>query len=214
MSAASRSGGTNRSAAVARRCGHVAGRGDQRLRRLPGLADLVHRQAHEPQAGTQGATAGAPQTDDHPRDAAAGDLLAEGLDLGHPHSVLLFAAAITLVTFAHRRLGLGAALAFWTAYVLTRPLVGSLGDLLSQARADNGLGLGTVGTAALFLGTILAVVTYLTRTRKDATEVTFGSSEDHRRRQRDRRSRHRDDVVAWGWPPAAIRSARTVDRSS
>jgi uncharacterized membrane-anchored protein len=35
---------------------------------------------------------------------AAGDLLAEGLDLGYPVSVLLFAAAIALVTFAHRRL--------------------------------------------------------------------------------------------------------------
>jgi uncharacterized membrane-anchored protein len=107
---------------------------------------------------------------------AAGDLLAEGLDLGYPVSVLLFAAAIALVTFAHRRLGLGAVPAFWIAYVLTRPLGASLGDLLSQARADGGLGLGTVGTTALFIGTILVLVTYLTRTRKDATEVKFGSS--------------------------------------
>ena len=107
---------------------------------------------------------------------AAGDLLAEGLNLGYTVSVLLFAAAIALVTFAHRRLRLGAVLAFWIAYVLTRPLGASLGDLLSQTRADGGLGLGTVGTTALFIGTILVLVTYLTRTRKDATEVKFGST--------------------------------------
>ena len=102
---------------------------------------------------------------------AAGDLLAEGLNLGYTVSVLLFAAAIAVVTVAHLRLRLGSVLAFWIAYVLTRPLGASLGDLLSQARADGGLGLGTVGTTALFIGTILILVTYLTRTRKDATEV-------------------------------------------
>lgn len=85
-------------------------------------------------------------------------------------------AAIALVTFAHHRLGLYAVLAFWIAYVLTRTLGASLGDLLSQARADGGIGLGTVGTTALFIGTSLMLVTYFTRTRKDATEVTFGSS--------------------------------------
>ena len=46
--------------------------------------------------------------------------------------------------------------------MLTRPLGASLGDLLSQSPADGGLGLGTTGTSALFLGTILALVVVLT----------------------------------------------------
>jgi uncharacterized membrane-anchored protein len=61
--------------------------------------------------------------------------------------------------------------AFWAAYVLTRPLGASIGDFLSQPRSDGGLGLGTVVTTALFLTTILALVTFLTITRRDRTPV-------------------------------------------
>lgn len=105
---------------------------------------------------------------------AAGDLLAEGLDLGYAFSALLFGGAITALWVGHARLGLGAVLSFWAAYILTRPLGASLGDYLSQPRADAGLGLGTVITSALFLTTIVAVVTYLTRTRRDVIPVTSG----------------------------------------
>lgn len=65
-------------------------------------------------------------------------------------------------------------LSFWVAYILTRPLGASLGDYLSQPRADGGLGLGTVTTSALFLTTIIGVVTYLTRTRRDVIPLTSG----------------------------------------
>ena len=98
---------------------------------------------------------------------AAGDLVAEHLNLGYWKSALLFAAAIALATFAHYKLGLNTILAFWLAYILPRPLGASIGDYLSQARAAGGLGLGTVGTSAIFLVTILAVVSYLARTKKD-----------------------------------------------
>ncbi|WP_407345065.1 hypothetical protein [Pengzhenrongella phosphoraccumulans] len=100
---------------------------------------------------------------------AAGDLAAEGLDIGYWRSALLFAGLIAAIAVAHYRFGLNAVLAFWMAYILTRPLGASLGDFLSQPRPDGGLGLGTVATSALFLVTILALVVYLTLTRKDAT---------------------------------------------
>lgn len=100
---------------------------------------------------------------------AAGDLVAESLSVGYALSALLFAAVIAAVTVAHIKFGLNAILAFWIAYILTRPLGASIGDLLSQARADGGLGLGTALTSALFLGTILALVIYLARTRVDTT---------------------------------------------
>jgi uncharacterized membrane-anchored protein len=69
------------------------------------------------------------------------------------------------------RLGANPILTFWLAYVLTRPLGASIGDYLSQKPSDGGLGLGTLGTSVLFLGTILAVVVYLTRTRRDQLSV-------------------------------------------
>jgi uncharacterized membrane-anchored protein len=102
---------------------------------------------------------------------AAGDLTAEGLDLGYWRSALLFGATIAVVFVAHRVFKLNAVLAFWIAYVLTRPLGASVGDYLSQDRDAGGLGLGTVVTSAIFLLTILGVVVYLTVTGKDRTEA-------------------------------------------
>lgn len=105
---------------------------------------------------------------------AAGDLTAERLNLGYPLSVVLFAGIIAAIAVAHLRFRLNAVLAFWLAYILTRPLGASLGDLLSQARHDGGLGLGTTVTSALFLGAILIVVSYLAITKKDT--VAAGAS--------------------------------------
>jgi uncharacterized membrane-anchored protein len=102
---------------------------------------------------------------------AAGDLVAERLALGYWVSAVMFAGMIAAVAVGHFRFRLNAVLAFWIAYILTRPLGASLGDYLSQARADGGLGLGTTVTSVIFLGTILVVVVFLSLTRKDATEV-------------------------------------------
>ncbi len=99
---------------------------------------------------------------------AAGDYVAETLNLGYWRSVVLFGALIAIVAIAHLRFGLNAILSFWVAYILTRPLGASLGDYLSQPRDAGGLALGTVGTSVLFLVTILGLVIYLTRTRADA----------------------------------------------
>src|SRR5262245_5798216 len=101
---------------------------------------------------------------------AAGDLTAERLNLGYLVSLLLFAGLIAAVAGAHYLLDLNAIAAFWLAYILTRPLGASVGDYLSQPRADGGLGLGTTVTSALFLTAILLVVVYLGITKKDTTE--------------------------------------------
>ncbi|MFI6683992.1 hypothetical protein [Streptomyces sp. NPDC050485] len=101
---------------------------------------------------------------------AAGDLVSERLSLGYWVAALLFALAIAAVAVAHFALGLDAVWSFWIAYVLTRPLGASMGDYLSQSSDDGGLGLGTVITSVLFLAVILALVVYLTVSRRDATE--------------------------------------------
>ncbi len=90
---------------------------------------------------------------------AAGDLAAEKLNLGYAVSAIIFGALIAVVAVAHLRFKLNAVLAFWIAYILTRPLGASLGDYLSQSSNNGGLGLGTVLTSALFLITILITVT-------------------------------------------------------
>jgi uncharacterized membrane-anchored protein len=102
---------------------------------------------------------------------AAGDLVAERYGLGFAVSGAIFAGLIALIALAHLRFGLNAVLAFWLAYILTRPLGASIGDGLSQSRHAGGLGLGTTGTSAVFLSTILALVAFLTLTRRDVIEA-------------------------------------------
>jgi uncharacterized membrane-anchored protein len=102
---------------------------------------------------------------------AAGDLLAEKLNVGYFWSLVIFASAIATVYIAYRFAHLNEVVSFWVVYILTRPLGASTGDLLSQARADGGLGLGTTLTSAMFLLAILAVVIYLAVTKTDVEEV-------------------------------------------
>jgi uncharacterized membrane-anchored protein len=109
---------------------------------------------------------------------AAGDLVAEKSNLGYGVSVLLFAGAIALVFIARFGFGANAVLTFWMAYILTRPLGASIGDLMSQSRKHGGLGLGTTGTSALFLTAILVLVVFLTLTRVDRTEVVPGEEDE------------------------------------
>jgi uncharacterized membrane-anchored protein len=109
---------------------------------------------------------------------AAGDLVAEKFNLGYGVSVLLFAGAIALVAIARFGFKANAVLTFWLAYILTRPLGASIGDLMSQAKKDGGLGLGTTGTSALFLTAILVLVVFLTLTRVDRTEVVRAEEEE------------------------------------
>jgi uncharacterized membrane-anchored protein len=122
---------------------------------------------------------------------AAGDLLAERAELGYALSVGVFGGAIALVAFAHFKLRLNAVFAFWVAYILTRPLGASIGDFMSQSDPQfGGLGLGTTVTSYIFLGCILALVVFLTLTRRDQTppELVLAEEqleEEHARYRRE-----------------------------
>jgi uncharacterized membrane-anchored protein len=106
---------------------------------------------------------------------AGGDYLAEGLAWGYGPSALLFAAIIGVIAVAHFRFGLNAVFAFWAAYVLTRPLGASLGDLLAQSSGKGGLGFGSFATSLLFLAVIAALIAYLTRhPEKEMIEARVG----------------------------------------
>jgi uncharacterized membrane-anchored protein len=97
---------------------------------------------------------------------ATGDLLAETLKLGYTQAALVFGTAIAIITISYKYFKMNEILAFWLAYILTRPLGASVGDLLSQPTANGGFGLGTVVTSILFLVVIVAFVTLLTLNQK------------------------------------------------
>ena len=101
---------------------------------------------------------------------AAGDWTLE-LTGWSPGAAVMLPLGLILAVLVSWKLGAGPVLSFWLAYILTRPLGANIGDFLGAPPADGGIGLGTLGTSVLFLGTILAVVVYLTMTQKDRTEV-------------------------------------------
>lgn len=108
---------------------------------------------------------------------SAGDLIGESLGLGYVRSALLFGGLIAATFLAYRYLHLNAVLAFWAAYILTRPLGASLGDWLTQAPKDGGLGISTTIISGIFLVTIVVLVFYLARQQKedDLVAVPQGS---------------------------------------
>ncbi len=117
---------------------------------------------------------------------ASGDLLAEKFALGYLTSLFIFAGAIAVITVAHyilkavlgmehKHLSRNAVVALWLAYILTRPLGASIGDYLSQAQSDGGLGLGTTVTSGLFLVAIFGLVVFLSLTKKD--EITAATEQ-------------------------------------
>ena len=111
---------------------------------------------------------------------ATGDMTATTLHLGYFASGILFLILILLVTAAHyaakaflgathRRQSRNAVLAFWLAYILTRPLGASFADWMGVSSARGGLAWGTGQVSLVLLLMIIALVIYLTRTRKRGT---------------------------------------------
>lgn len=101
---------------------------------------------------------------------AAGDLIAERWALGYLPSLVMFAGVIAAITFAHYVFHLNAIVAFWAAYIVTRPLGASLGDLLTQPSDVGGLGINNSLVNLVFLLIILILVGYLSLTRVDRIE--------------------------------------------
>jgi uncharacterized membrane-anchored protein len=98
---------------------------------------------------------------------AVGDLTATTLHLGFLTSGLMFTGLICLPALAYWKLGLNSVLAFWIAYVLTRPLGASYADWLGVPHRYGGVGLGR-GLVALILSVVIVgFVAYLAVTRKD-----------------------------------------------
>jgi uncharacterized membrane-anchored protein len=109
---------------------------------------------------------------------AAGDLAAEGLGLGYLTTGLICGAIIAVIAFNYYVMKMSGILAFWLAYIVTRPMGASFGDLLSQPLADGGLGFGTIVTSFLFLACIAGTVVYMTLSRDGLEAVPVNVRDD------------------------------------
>src|SRR4051794_23733163 len=102
---------------------------------------------------------------------AAGDWTAVSLHLGYLASGVLFAVAIAIPAVAHRAFRLNAVLAFWIAYVITRPLGASFADWLAVPPARGGLDIGTGPVSLPAFAVFVALVGWLSIGRRDAVQA-------------------------------------------
>ncbi len=103
---------------------------------------------------------------------SAGDLVAEKLAVGYLPSAMIFGAVIAAVTAAYYVFRLNAVVAFWAAYIVTRPFGASMGDFLTAPVKEGGLGIGTNGTSAIFLAIIVGCVAWFSvQARADEREL-------------------------------------------
>jgi uncharacterized membrane-anchored protein len=98
---------------------------------------------------------------------AAGDLTATTMHFGYFSSGVLFAILIAIPGLALWLFHLNEILAFWFAYVMTRPLGASFADWLAVSHARGGLALGTLQVSLCLTIIITVLVGYLTVTRRD-----------------------------------------------
>jgi uncharacterized membrane-anchored protein len=96
---------------------------------------------------------------------ALGDFTATTLGLGYLSSVLLFLVIFAIPAVAWRGFGLNPVIAFWSAYVMTRPLGASIADYVSKAKSLSGLGFGDGRTALIAALAVAIGVAYLAITR-------------------------------------------------
>ena len=101
---------------------------------------------------------------------AAGDLTATTLNLGFFGSVILFAGIIAIPAVGWWRFDMNPIVAFWFAYIVTRPLGASFADWFSKPHSISGLGLGDGTVSALALIVFLALVTYVAVTKCDVQD--------------------------------------------
>lgn|SRR5487761_1954274 len=100
-----------------------------------------------------------------------GDFTANTLRPGFLMSGILFAAVFAIPVIARRTFGMNEVVAFWFAYVVTRPRGASFADWVTKPRSLRGLGHGDAPTAILIAGAISLFVTHLTPSASHAGDA-------------------------------------------
>jgi len=91
-----------------------------------------------------------------------GDTISEHLNFGYLNSFILFSSIFILSGILYYYKIINGVLAFWIAFIVTRPIGASLGDLFIQPHANGGLGISVAVINIVFFVVIIAAVIYLT----------------------------------------------------
>src|SRR5258705_6575458 len=94
---------------------------------------------------------------------ALSDFLADDSGLGFGGGALLIASLLGLVILATFFSQISKTLLFWIAFVLTRPFGATMGDLLTKAKAQGGLGFGTIGSSFILASILILFILFILR---------------------------------------------------
>ena len=89
---------------------------------------------------------------------ALGDWMADTNGLGYEGGALVFAAGLVLITLAYFHTSISRTFLFWSAFIITRPLGATLGDLLDKPLDQGGLDLSRYAASATLAAIIMACI--------------------------------------------------------
>ncbi|VTZ51000.1 putative membrane-anchored protein [Methylocella tundrae] len=92
---------------------------------------------------------------------ALGDWMADTTGLGYEGGALVFGAGLLLIAWAYFYTNVSRTLLFWAAFILTRPLGATVGDLLDKPLADGGLAFSRLYASAILAAVIIACILFL-----------------------------------------------------
>ncbi|CAN5564956.1 hypothetical protein BH09PLA1_BH09PLA1_28270 [soil metagenome] len=101
---------------------------------------------------------------------ALGDCVADDMGLGFERGALLFAGLLAVVLAAYFFTKIPRAVLFWAAYVLTRPLGATLGDMLTKPHDEGGLNLGRIASSLVIAGVMIVLIAFFSRRRVAAVQ--------------------------------------------
>lgn len=84
---------------------------------------------------------------------------------------LVISAALAVIIGCHFWTKFSPVLLFWAAFILTRPLGATVGDLLTKTHEKGGLGFGTIGSSAVLFGILAVLVAMANRAAKCRIEL-------------------------------------------
>jgi uncharacterized membrane-anchored protein len=108
---------------------------------------------------------------------ALGDFVATDTGLGFERSAVLFAALLAVVLACHFLTTAPKSVLFWAAYVLTRPLGATLGDMLTKPRAEAGFELDRI-TSSIVIAVVMIAMIAIVHRRTDSVATSYAPAQD------------------------------------
>jgi uncharacterized membrane-anchored protein len=89
---------------------------------------------------------------------ALGDWMADTKDLGYENAALVFGAGLLVLAAAYYFTSVSRVLLFWAAFILTRPLGATLGDLFDKPIDHGGFAFSRTGATTILIAVMVALI--------------------------------------------------------